>query len=182
MKKLHKEISHMKISFNKYCLKQIMQLFNELNNFEIIIKKIALDFKPSSYKNGFLVSGGGLAGVLIGYFLDDVAIAAMGLAFTSPLAIITGVGIIILGIGIFSNIIYQNNKQNSKKIHDYFEEISKNINKLKDKYINLLKEEKDKYLEELNKLKIDKKIIKYLKKSQFIDKMNIIIKSINSFS
>ena len=95
MKKVLYKIIFMTNNFIKYCLKQIKQLFNELKNFGIIIEKIAANFKPSSFYKGAFVSGGGILGVIVGCCLDDFA-KACGLAFTTPLAIICGVGFFIL--------------------------------------------------------------------------------------
>ena len=152
-----------------------MQLFNSLENFEVIIENIRRDFKPSSYKSGLGTSVGGLFGIILGYCLDDVAIAAMGLSFTSPLVIVGGLVTVFVGACIIVSKIYNNKKKNSKKVDDYFEKIFKQIKVLKDNQIKLLKQQKDKYFEELDKLIIEKEDVKYLKKMQFIDKMKMII-------
>ena len=104
MKKLNNEISRLKISFDKYFLKQNLELFDELNNFDMIIKVISLNYKPSSYESSFGISLGGTVGVIIGYFSDDAVIAASSrfavfktLSFSSA-SYAFGIGLLALGV------------------------------------------------------------------------------------
>ena len=192
MKKLNKEISRLKISFDKYCLKQILEIYNELESFNRIIDKITLNYKPSSYKKCIGISFGGTIsgtlGAIIGYYLDDLAIFAStaGAVAQSSLTFVlslTGASIpIIIGLAILGKNIYQNKKQNKKKIEDYFEEIFENIKNLKCKYKDLLKLKKDNYLKELNQLKLEENTLKYLKDNKFIEKMKIIITYMNTYN
>ena len=182
MKKLNKEISRMKIIFDKYCVNQILELFNELKSFDLIIEKISLNFKASSYKSSISATVGGIIGTIFGYFVDDLALVAASsqasytsLAFTSIFSITSGIIIACFGIGFFVFKLYQNNKENKKKINDFYNEIIKNAEDLNKKYKQLLNDKKEKFKNELKKLKLNKNDIKYLKRNKFPEIMKSII-------
>ena len=163
MKKLDNEIRKIQINYYYFCIKKIIEIINDLSEFQGTLDIISYNFKKKSGNLGIIISS-------ISGGLFSVSSFGVGIAGTVGAIAIGTLGVVGSGLGLLAGGIiigyqfYQKNKSNDKKIVDYFNEVKKHIEKIRKKYLNSIKNQKEQYILELkNSKNISLEEIKYLK-------------------
>jgi len=170
MKYLDNEIKKIEIDFYFFCIKEIADLLKDLDSFQNILDNISLSFRVQS-GNGIFYASSIIGGLLLASsYGASIATTSFGLSLGA-----IGVGYSLFGLIIalpFAGYeIYQRNKSNDKKVADYFDDIKRKMNNIKDKYIKGIADKKKEFILNLEKSKdISDKEILFLKQNNYIEK------------
>ena len=176
MRRLDNDINNIQIDYYFFCMQKITEIINDLTEFQgtldIISYNLNRDLQINNYlkKGIFFIWASGVfssstkAILMAWYSLSLMPVFAYAFLY---------IPIIYVSYKFFDLCLEY---KNDKKIKIYFFEIKKHIDKIKKKYLESTKRQKEQYILELKKSKnITLDEIKYLKNINYQDKLQDLI-------
>ena len=180
MEHLDDEIKKIQIDFYFFIIKEIADLLKDLDSFQNILENVSSSYNTET-GNGIFIYSSITGGVfLASSFGASIATTSLGLT-VGILGIVYSVVGLLTALPVVGIIIYERNKSNKEKIGDYFEEIKKNMNKIKKEYIKRIEEKKNYFISKLeNTNNISEKEIEFLKNNDFKEKFEKFLSKLKS--